>query len=313
MGSQQEVASAPGPGVGALGEELGRQQHGDPVLRRVGRGVRKAVGGSGVSGQRGQDEIAELLRRQVPGCRQLAVASVRGGAGKTTLTALVAAELARQRGDRVLAMDADAELGSLPLRLGVPSERSLLDLVGRVPRSFEEVAPYLTRTPEGLWVLPSATGGRIAEEFTLGTFQAALGAVVRYFSAAVIDCSAGILTELHQGILAGAHGFVLVTPATVDGALSARGALEWFAGNNQQALLSRTVVAMMARAPQVAADLDQAQEMLSAWGIPVVQVPFDRHLSTGGALDQSKLAESTRIAVSRVTYEAFARSLNPGR
>src|SRR5690606_33295762 len=110
----------PGPPIPA--EELVRKnQHGDPLVRRLGQGVRRAVGG----GSRDAREMAaftELMQRQVPSTRQIAVASVRGGAGKTTMAALVATELARHRPDRVLAADADAELGSLPLRLGVRSQ-----------------------------------------------------------------------------------------------------------------------------------------------------------------------------------------------
>ncbi len=301
----------PGPPIPA--EELVRKnQHGDPLVRRLGQGVRRAVGG----GSRDAREMAaftELMQRQVPSTRQIAVASVRGGAGKTTMAALVATELARHRPDRVLAADADAELGSLPLRLGVRSQLSLFDLAGQNPRSFEEAARFLSRTPEGLFVLSSTQGGRIAGEFTLDTFQNALSQVARYVGAAVIDCGAGILTELNRGVIAASHGLVLVTPATVDGALSARGALEWYADNDQGGLLRRTVIAMVSHAPQVGADLQRAHQMLAAWGLPVVFVPYDRHLATGGSLDLSKISAAARTAVIRIVHEVFGRSLGvPG-
>ncbi|WP_018653677.1 hypothetical protein [Actinomadura flavalba] len=293
-------------------ELLRKQQHGDPLMRRVGRGVRKAVGATGSHDAATQAEIAALLQRPVPSYRQIAVASVRGGAGKTSISALLASELARNRTDRVLAVDADAELGSLPLRLGVRSELSLFDLAGRQPRTFEEAAHYLARTEAGLWVLSSTRGGRIAGEFTIETFQTALASLSRYFAAAVVDCGAGILTEVHRGILGQTHGLVLVTPGTADGALSARGALEWFAGNGQQALLARTVIAMVTHAPQVGADLERAREMLSAWGLPVVNVPYDRHLAAGGALDPAKLGDATRAAAGQIAAEVFARALGGG-
>jgi len=234
------------------------------------------------------------------------------GAGKTTMAALVATELARHRADRVLAADADAELGSLPLRLGVHSQLSLFDLAARAPHTFEEAERFLTRTPDGLYVLSSTRGGRIAGEFTLETLEAALGAVSRYVAATIVDCGAGILTEVNRGVIAGSHGLVLVTPGTVDGALSARGALEWFAANNQQALLTRTVIAMVSHAPQVGADLQRAHQMLSAWGPPVVLVPYDRQLATGSSLDMSRISAAARTAVLRVVHEVFSRSLAAG-
>lgn len=300
---QQHGAGA----VPAADEFVRKNQHGDALVRRMGRGVRKAVGASGQI--RTQTEISEYLRRPVSGFRQLAVVSVRGGAGKTTVAALLATELARHRPDRVLAMDADAELGSLPLRLGVRSELSLFDLAAQQPRTFEEAARFMQQTREGLWVLAATRGGRITGEFDFDTFQSAFSAVSRYISTAVTDCSAGILTDLHRGILGQSHSVVLVTPGTVDGALSARGALEWFSGGGQQRLLPRTVIAMVSHAPQIGADLNRATQMLTAWGTPVVHVPYDRHIATGSAVDMSRLGEGTQAAVSRIAYEAFARSL----
>jgi MinD-like ATPase involved in chromosome partitioning or flagellar assembly len=287
---------------------VAKNRHADPLIRRMGRGVIKGLG-SGAQGIREMGEVADLLGRQVPSYRQIAVVSVRGGAGKTTMAALLSTELARQRGDRVLAVDADAELGSLPLRLGVRSEYSLFDLAGRQPQTFEEALPYLTQTRDGLWVLPASRNGRIAGEFTLETFQAALGSINRYFSAAIVDCGAGILTELHGGILATTHAQVLVTPGTVDGALSARGALEWFTANGQGALLSRTVIAMVTHAPHGGADIDRAVQMLNEGGMQVVQVPYDRHLATGGMVSLDKMGAGTRNAVTRVAAEVFARAL----
>ncbi|MGI5166792.1 MinD/ParA family ATP-binding protein [Spirillospora sp. CA-253888] len=312
---QERAPDMPQPQQGQMpAHDLVRKnQHGDPLGRRIGRGVLKAVGGSGGPDAKLLGDFAELMSRSVPSYRQIAIASVRGGAGKTTMAALVATELARARGDRVLAADADAELGSLPLRFGLLPERSLFDLAVQNPRTFEEAMPFLSRTPDGLWVLSSTRGGKIAGEFTLETFQAALGKVARYVSAAVVDCGAGILTELNRGVLAHSHGLVLVTPATVDGALSARGALEWFVANGQQQLLAQTVIAMVAHAPQVGTDLNRAQEMLTAWGLPVVHVPYDRHVGTGASLDMSKIGGATRAAVIRVVHEVFARSLGmPG-
>ncbi|QXJ23963.1 hypothetical protein AGRA3207_005197 [Actinomadura graeca] len=311
-GGQGPVAGVQNPQAQVAAEQLVRKnQHGDPLGRRMRQGVFRVVGG-GSGDARGVEAFAELMRHPVPSARQIAVASVRGGAGKTTMAALVATELARHRADRVLAADADAELGSLPLRLGVRPDLSLFELAGQNPRSFEEAARFLSRTADGLFVLSSTRGGRIAGEFTLETFQQALSLVGRYVTATVVDCGAGILTELNRGVIATSHGLVLVTPGTVDGALSARGALEWFAGNDQQELLGRTVIAMVSHAPQVGADLERAHQMLTAWGLPVVSVPYDRHLATGGSLDMGRISAAARSSVIRVVHEVFSRSLTAG-
>jgi MinD-like ATPase involved in chromosome partitioning or flagellar assembly len=221
---------------------------------------------------------------------------------------LTATVISQYRQDRVLAVDADSGLGSLPLRLGVRPPRSLHDLTAASPRTFEEVTPFLSRTADGLWVLSGTAGGHITHELDLDTFNAAAGRMTRYFSALVIDCGAGLLPELQRGILADAHAQVMVTPGTVDGALSAQGALEWQARNGYQHLLTRTVVAFVTHTPHVDSDLTRAGQLLSGGGMPVVHLPYDRHLATGTAVESARIGQETRAAAIRVTVEAFARA-----
>lgn len=286
-----------------------RNPHGDPLMRRMGQGVRKAVGATAANDLRELADVTGRLARPVSTCRQIAVVSVRGGAGKTTLAALLGAVIAEHREDRVLAADADPGLGSLSLRLGVTAERSMHELAAVHPRSWEETSRYLSQAAHRLWVLSSTTGGRLGGELDLQTFRAAFGGLGRYFSASVIDCGAGILGGLQRGILATAHAQVLVTPATVDGALSARSALDWFAANDYGALLSRTVIALVTHTPHAYADLDQVQAMLSTGGMTVIHLPYDRHLATGTSIDLGRIGASTRTAATRIAADVFARSV----
>ncbi|TQL96073.1 MinD-like ATPase involved in chromosome partitioning or flagellar assembly [Actinoallomurus bryophytorum] len=285
-----------------------RSTHGDPLVRRVSRGVRRAVGASAADEVRRTADVEQIIGRPVPSCRQIAVTSIRGGAGKTTVAGLTGTVISQYRKDRVLAVDADSGLGSLPLRLGVRTERSLHDLNAAGPRSFDDATRFLARTAEGLWVLSGTAGGHITHELDLATFRSAAGGMSRYFSAMVIDCGAGLLPELQRGILSDAHAQVLVTPGTVDGALSARGALEWQARNGYQHLLTRTVIAFVTHTPHVDADLTRAGQLLSGGGMPVVHMPYDRHLATGTAVESARIRQETRAAAIRVALEAFARA-----
>jgi MinD-like ATPase involved in chromosome partitioning or flagellar assembly len=271
-------------------------------------GMRKAFGASAAGDAWESAEMTARLRQPVATCRQIAVMSVRGGAGKTTVAALTATVIAQYREDRVLAVDADSGLGSLPLRLGVRPERSVHDLAAVRLRTWEEAAGYLTQTSERAWVLSGTASGRIGAELDLETFRAAAGGLSRYFSAAVIDCGAGIVAALQQGILANAHGQILVAPGTVDGALSARGALDWYASNGFAAVLPRTVVALVTHSPHADADFQRAEQLLSAGGMTVINVPYDRHLAAGTAIDTTKIGAAARMAVTRIAAEAFVRS-----
>ncbi len=272
--------------------------------------MRRAVGAS-VSGR--AREIAERtagIGVPVSSCRRIVVTSIRGGAGKSTLAALVAGVIRQHRDDRVIAVDADPGLGSLPLRLGVNAPGSLRHLTAARPQSWEEIVASLARTPEGLFVLPAAPRGVVAGTLDHGLVQQALGRLSRYFAAAVIDCGGGLTAELQQGLLAGAHAQIFVVPGTVDGALSARAALNWFAQNGHGPLLHRTVVALVAHTPNPDADLQRAKQMLSAGGLPVTQIPFDRHLAAGISIAPERVGASTQAAATLVASSAFARSLD---
>lgn len=301
----------PQPGGGgqvSAHDLIRRSAHGDPLVRRMSRGVRRAVGAAAADEVRKTADVESVLGRPVPSCRQIAVTSIRGGAGKTTVAGLTATVIAQYRQDRVLAVDADSGLGSLPLRLGIGTDRSLHDLATSHPRSFDEASRYLARTADGLWVLSGTAGGRIAGELDLATFKSAAGGMSRYFATTVIDCGAGLLPELQRGILADAHAQVMVTPGTVDGALSARGALEWQARSGYEHLLTRTVVAFVTHTPHVDADLTRAAQMLSSGGLPVVHMPYDRHLAAGTAIESARIGQETRAAAIRVAVEVFARA-----
>ncbi|WP_242900649.1 MinD/ParA family ATP-binding protein [Actinomadura terrae] len=255
------------------------------------------------------DWVTAQIGAPVPSCRRIAVTSVRGGAGKSTIAALVAGIVRRYRADRVVAVDADPGLGSLPLRVGASSPSSLRHLAAARPRSWDETAAHLGRTDEGLYVLPAAPGGAVSGPLDHHLFHQGVGNLSRYFSTAVIDCGAGVSEELQRGILSGAHAQVFVTPGTVDGALSARAAINWFVQSNYTDLLHRTVIALVAHAPNPGMDVKRAVQMLSAGGLPVVYIPFDRHLAAGMSIAPERVGAAAHTAAVQMTAAAFARSL----
>ncbi|WP_158079342.1 AAA family ATPase [Actinomadura sp. CNU-125] len=89
--------------------------HGDPLPRRLARGAVRPL--RAADDVRALAEHGRWLARPVTTGRRIAVTGIRGGSGKSTVAALVATVLARHRRDRVLALDADPQFGSLPLRL----------------------------------------------------------------------------------------------------------------------------------------------------------------------------------------------------
>lgn len=282
--------------------------HGDPLGQRMGRGARRMVGGGPA---KEMARLTEQIRVPVPAPRRIAISSIRGGSGKTTIAALVSTVLAHYRDDRVLVVDADPDLGSLALRLGVAPQRTLAELAeAPPPQSFEDVLPYLAQHPSGLWVLPGTRREQTGHQLRQEHYDAALEAASPFFAVTIVDCGAGLLNELSGAVLDDADALALVTAGTVDGALSANGALDWLAAENRATLIARTLVTLVTHAPHQATDLGQARSMLQRHGCGAMELPYDRQLAAGTVLDPSRLAEATRSTAMRVAATLLGSSLN---
>ncbi len=86
--------------------------------------------------------------------KTIAIASGKGGVGKTNVAVNLAVALARM-GRRVMLFDADLGLANADLLLGLRPLRSLHDLVTGTASTLEEI---VTEGPDGLLLVPSASG-----------------------------------------------------------------------------------------------------------------------------------------------------------
>jgi MinD-like ATPase involved in chromosome partitioning or flagellar assembly len=284
--------------------------HGDPLVRRVSRLVRRLVGSSAAGEVEQATLVARQIQQPVTTGRRIVVTSIRGGAGKTTITALLGAAFAHYRHDRVLVLEADAGLGTLPARLGV---RSVRRTVGELSRTvtpsapFEQIAEHLVPLPGGGWLL-AGSRGQVGAQLDPAAYPALAVTLSRFFALVVVDCDT-LPGELARGALADAHARVLVTPATVEGVVTARTVLDWLAGLGRPELLTGTVVAVVAGTPHTVVDLQAATALLTVSGTSVLAVPYDRLLAAGGPIDLTRLAAGTREATTRLAAELLTRAM----
>ena len=274
------------------------RHHRDPVGRRAVQRVREVLGVGATREVREATARAELLRQPVTTIRRLAVLSVRGGAGKTTVATLLATTLAGSRPDRVLAVDAAPELGSLALRAGAASPRPAAALGQAAPavRGFEEAEAHLGRADSGLWLL-TGSGDDPAGRLDLPAYQSAVAALARFFAVLVTDAGPDPSSDLNQGILVDAHALALVTPATVDGVVSAHQAIAWLRETPAAPLVVRTVVVLSAQTPHTeGVDLKRGTRTLASHGVRVARLPYDRHLAAGARIHPALLGQRTRTA-----------------
>ncbi|WP_229880583.1 AAA family ATPase [Streptomyces alanosinicus] len=285
-----------------------KPRHGEPFGARALRAVRRTVSSSASREVAGAAATAEVLQQAVTTGRQIAVTSIRGGSGKTTVAALLTATYAHYRQDPVLAVEADPALGSLPLRLGAETLRwTTGDLAALVEpqMSLLDVTGYLVQLPGNAWLLPGSQGQVGAMLDTKG-YERVMVALRRYFGVTVVDCET-LPAEVARTALSAAQARVLTAPATLEGVASTRAVLEWMR-NLPRHVLASTVVVLIEVTPHPGLDLDKATEELTATGVTVSVLPYDRHLAAGGTIRTDLLARATRDAAARLAADVFQLS-----
>ncbi|GAO12001.1 hypothetical protein TPA0598_09_02920 [Streptomyces lydicamycinicus] len=323
---QAPTAYAPGPqpqsgpdsqrvvDEGGLADALrSKPRHGESYAARAARALRRTLSSSAAREVAAITRTAAALQQPVTTGRQIAVTSIRGGSGKSTVAALLGTTYAHYRRDPVLFLEADPALGSLPVRLGAESLRwttsDIADLV-KPDMSLLDVTGYLVQLPDNAWLLP-ASQGRIGVMLDNRAYEQAVVALRRYFGVMVIDCET-LPAEVARVALAAAHGRVLVTPATPEGITSTFSVLQWMQGLPRH-VIAGTVVVLTELVPHSGLDLDEAARGLKSTGVSVQVLPYDRHLAAGGRIHTELLAHPTREAAARLAADVFQLSLSQQR
>ncbi|AXG77046.1 MinD/ParA family ATP-binding protein [Streptomyces paludis] len=291
----------------ALAAAAARPRRGESLVRRSTRAARGLLGAGGRDGG-GDDRVAEELRLPVASGRQIVVTSIRGGAGKTTVTALLSRTFNHYRHDPVVTVEADAALGTLPVRLGAETVRwscaDLAAILDPAAMQLTDITGYLVPL-EGGWLLPGSQG-RIGAPLTVPAYRTVMVALRCHFGVTVVDCES-LPGEVARTAVDTAHARVLVAPATLEGVSSTRAVLDWMAGLPRPVLAS-TVIALTVSSPDAAFGVKAATRHLEETGVPVVVVPYDRHLAAGGPVLTSLLAPDTRAGAIRLATEALHRA-----
>jgi len=142
--------------------------------------------------------------------RIIAVASGKGGVGKTNVTANLAVALARL-GQRVCVLDADLGLANLDVLLGLSPKLSLLHVL----RGERRLAEVIVEGPAGVRIIPAASGFQEltalapAERLLLLDEVDALDASVDVL---LIDTAAGISENVLYFTAAAADALIVITP-----------------------------------------------------------------------------------------------------
>lgn len=241
-------------------------------------------------------EQRAVIAAPVDGRRRIAVVSAKGGVGKTTVTLGLGATFAALRGDRVVAVDANPDLGTLADRMPAPSPATVRDLL-RAPStaSYADVRALTSHSPSRLEVVGSERDPSVSEAFSAADYARVLDIVSLHYTLILVDCGTGLVHPAMPEILSSADCLVLVATPALDGARGAWATLDWLSAHGHGTLVAQTIVAVNHPSPGGARD----EELAALFGRrcrTVVPLPFDPHLADGGVVDPDRLRPATSAA-----------------
>jgi MinD-like ATPase involved in chromosome partitioning or flagellar assembly len=242
-------------------------------------------------------ELIHRIRRPLLAPHRVAVVSVKGGVGKTTVTACLGLVFAELRGDRVIALDANPDAGTLSERLTGPGGPTVRDLYEDMPRlgSVSELTRYV-RPAGRLHVLGSEQEPAMGEAFSADEYLEVTDLLVRFYNIIITDSGTGMVHSAMEATLATADSLVIVGSPTVDGANRASRTLAFLADAGYRAVAEQAVVVLCGdrHSPDVAHD--RIRSHFAARCRAVVDVPADPHLATGGRISPALWQSATRDA-----------------
>ena len=232
--------------------------------------------------------------------RYVPVLSRKGGVGKTTVTTLLGMALADVREDRIIAMDANPDRGTLSDRSPGRADHTARQLVRNryAIESFSQLAAFVTRDGSRLHVLASDTDPTVAQAFDDSDYRAVTDLLSRYYSIVLTDSGTGMVHSVMRGTLEKADAVVLVSGGSVDEARLASETLSWLEAHDRHDLVARAIVVInLSSGNGTQVDVEQIEQHFRSRVNTVVRIPYDRHLAEGSRIELARLNPATRRAV----------------
>ena len=254
---------------------------------------------------RARKELSARIAAPMAGtARFIPVLSRKGGVGKTTVTALLGMALADAREDRVIAVDANPDRGTLAERIvGSSHTRSVRDLVRAQHdiRGFHDLSAIVARDETRLDVLASDSDPRVSEAFGDADYRDVASVAAQYYSLVLTDSGTGIVHSVMGATLDLADQLVIVSGLSVDEARLASETITWLETNGHAALARDAIVVLNQSTPGAPlVRLGELESHFSTRVAHVLRIPYDPQIAGGGAIDFASLQPETRRAAREV-------------
>ena len=318
---QHDQRQPTNPGAAPLGYTAAVELSSDRLLnsrKQKAKSSRPAAGGSRFK-LGGKKEEAErqrklgLIRTPVLSCYRIAVISLKGGVGKTTTTTALGATLASERQDKILAIDANPDAGTLGRRVRRETGATIRDLVQAIPylNSYMDIRRFTSQAPSGLEIIANDVDPAVSTTFNDEDYRRAIDVLGKQYPIILTDSGTGLLYSAMRGVLDLADQLIIISTPSVDGASSASTTLDWLSAHGYADLVSRSLT--------VISGVRETGKMIKVEDIVthfetrcrgVVVVPFDEHLAAGAEVDLDMMRPKVREAyfnLAALVAEDFVR------
>jgi MinD-like ATPase involved in chromosome partitioning or flagellar assembly len=223
---------------------------------------------------------------------KIVVTNLKGGVGKTTTTMGLGSIFASIRGDRVIAVDANPDFGTLSQRVPLQTRSTVRDLL--LDPSIQRYSDVRRHTSQGtsrLEVLASERDPAASESFNDDEYRSVARILQRFYNIILTDCGTGLMHSAMGGVLDLAHSLVLISSR------SAAATLDWLSLHGHDHLVRNAVVVInLPREGSPNVGIQQLREYFLSRCRAVHIIPFDTHLSEGAEIDLHRLHKHTKRA-----------------
>ncbi|MGW3730352.1 nucleotide-binding protein, partial [Streptomyces sp. NPDC000851] len=317
---QHDQRQPTNPGAAPLGYTAAVELSSDRLLNnkrqkpKSGRptaGSRFKLGGKKEEAERLQK--LQLIRTPVLSCYRIAVISLKGGVGKTTTTTALGSTLASERQDKILAIDANPDAGTLGRRVRRETGATIRDLVQAIPylNSYMDIRRFTSQAASGLEIIANDVDPAVSTTFNDEDYRRAIDVLGKQYPIILTDSGTGLLYSAMRGVLDLADQLIIISTPSVDGASSASTTLDWLSAHGYADLVSRSLT--------VISGVRETGKMIKVEDIVthfetrcrgVVVVPFDEHLAAGAEVDLDMMRPKVREAyfnLAAMVAEDFVR------
>ncbi|MDI1458491.1 MinD/ParA family protein, partial [Streptomyces sp. ATE26] len=302
---QHDQRQPTNPGAAPLGYTAAVELSSDRLLnnkRQKAKSGRPAAVGSrfklgGKKEEAERQRKLELIRTPVLSCYRIAVISLKGGVGKTTTTTALGSTLASERQDKILAIDANPDAGTLGRRVRRETGATIRDLVQAIPylNSYMDIRRFTSQAPSGLEIIANDVDPAVSTTFNDEDYRRAIDVLGRQYPVILTDSGTGLLYSAMRGVLDLADQLIIISTPSVDGASSASTTLDWLSAHGYADLVSRSITVISG--VRETGKMIKVEDIVSHFETRcrgVIVVPFDEHLAAGAEVDLDMMRPKVR-------------------